>query len=712
MFKKDKSAKAITATDITSTVNDDAAEGGGDDGFVVIPTPGTADTDIITDILNGANITMPSLNSSHPDASNNSEQYWREYLKKYYYAQFLAHQLAYQLGDLDNKAKNFADIYNGSKMLHIAEENLVPSKHQYMRLVASNLGLVGYILFATEPEDNIDIKIIFRGTDIKSRTSIDRDVFEEGGAGSASFMENSNLILYQICKVIENIKSDNITKPLPISVTIAGHSLGGADAQNCFTIIMLAIAENLGYNEQDQKIDPAIASKINELAINKLRLFIYNSAGVPAATRDLSIDIAKFLYEQQANMHRPQIETYNYLVAGDVVQNTGEAYVLDNVPKEHAIVDVLYVKNTNMLQPSSVVKSLPLNIASTVFTPLKVVKFVTDLKDTAQQLQASKRLHTDKLLLQQNGSGNQENRLNFHPYSNNTELNQGRVYKLLREIKHPTINNLHAAGLCAFGSRRASTVSLLDNNISRYDSLILLIKAVHKLMHACQLNSNDKTQMQSWRNAATSSWSLSDKVWYNCLELLTKIHSGTDCQRLLTDLKTTLKATKNSHINSNISSELEKFLEQPSEKLAKKLKSACEQNNNSKSYYSKLKSQASTLVANGSLSDKVLVICKKFLSSTDSNKNYSQLQAELAEILKLHVNSGIYDALTKFLATDLNLQVTEQLSNASTVTNRSSPQIVAPVVMSRDRGDVASSSSNMPSSSTSPYIEMLSTKKK
>jgi uncharacterized membrane protein YheB (UPF0754 family) len=231
-------------------------------------------------------------------------------------------------------------------------------------------------------------------------------------------------------------------------------------------------------------------------------------------------------------------------------------------------------------------------------------------------------------------------------------------------------------------------------------------------MHACQLNSNDKTQMQSWRNAATSSWSLSDKVWYNCLELLTKIHSGTDCQRLLTDLKTTLKATKNSHINSNISSELEKFLEQPSEKLAKKLKSACEQNNNSKSYYSKLKSQASTLVANGSLSDKVLVICKKFLSSTDSNKNYSQLQAELAEILKLHVNSGIYDALTKFLATDLNLQVTEQLSNASTVTNRSNPQIVAPVVMSRDRRDVASSSSNMPSSSISPYIEMLSTKKK
>ncbi|MGI9214920.1 MAG: hypothetical protein ACR2HS_04605, partial [Gammaproteobacteria bacterium] len=255
----------------------------------------------------------------------------QRYAMKYYYGQFLAHTLAYELSKPEND--NFELLYSINKHKDVLQENGKFYKHNYVRLVVSNLGLVGYVLYPSSQvinDDNpLDIKIIFRGTNPKSIDSLSRDIYEVHGAGAFSFMQNKNLILHQICEIIDKIivKSEISSKEQqPINITIAGHSLGGADAQHCLVAIMQVISQSLGYvndgNSINKDIPSSIVDKFAKNRINKLRLFIYNSAGVPMSTKELSIKLADFLYsnkQKKSLLQNLDIESYNYLVTGDVV---------------------------------------------------------------------------------------------------------------------------------------------------------------------------------------------------------------------------------------------------------------------------------------------------------------------------------------------------------------------------------------------------------
>ncbi len=250
----------------------------------------------------------------------------RRHLQKYANGEFLAHHLAYQ--DLTTVPTQ-----------RVLEDDGSYREYHCTRLEVDNTGLVGYILVPTSVDENTtpDIKVIFRGT--KCAASVARDL-ELGGPGSISFARNRDAILQQINNAIKTFNTEHSPLLNPINISIAGHSLGGADAQNCLTAMMEAISQNNGLTDVDGNIP---AEKRNYFdTIKRLRLFDCNAGGVPETTEKRSADLAAFLAQKRAiEQTSVQIESYNQHVDGDGVQQTGEGHVLSNVPPSHAKVDVL-----------------------------------------------------------------------------------------------------------------------------------------------------------------------------------------------------------------------------------------------------------------------------------------------------------------------------------------------------------------------------------
>ena len=517
----------------------------------------------------------------------------QKYAMKYYYGQFLAHTLAYELSKPENDS--FALLYSIDKYKDVLQEDGKFYKHNYVRLVVSNLGLVGYILYpsaqvvnATNP---LDIKIIFRGTNPKSIDSINRDVYELHGAGAVSFMQNKNLILHEICETIDKIivKSEISSELQPINITIAGHSLGGADAQHCLVAIMQAISQSLGYvNDENsiiQDIPFSIVDKFSKYCINKLRIFIYNSAGIPIATKESSIQFANFLYlnkQKKSLFQNLDIESYNYLVTGDVVQQTGEAYILNDVPKEHAKVDILKMENINGVTDQQIIGLGVVSLSSLGSATLCGGSgwiITLCLFSATATLKGNKSVqgHTKKILLTPT-----DQEINYFSVNNGDVKGQEKVKEILikksraidfsQNIFTSIINSIYYAKNVLIGEsikfiyiNQPKVDIKLDNN---YKLLELTIKNVHELMYACQANTRNKQKsyygmLTYLRDKATSIWSLSDKVWYTCQAFLAEeIHHSNDYLQSFKLLQEELKAICSTfNNNSGIYTKLQAFLE-------------------------------------------------------------------------------------------------------------------------------------------------------
>lgn len=252
-------------------------------------------------------------------------------LKQFCSGEFLAHQVAYRAAK---------DITSYPAL--IIEEDASFREYNFTRLQTHNKGIAAYIAIPTKVTDqeqnqNIDIKVVFRGT--KSRSSLLRDL-EFGGAGSASFAVDRDKIISYINAAIEKINSRS-NKPKLISITVAGHSLGGADAQNCVTALAQAISENYGYSvEQKNSIPQEFRTQFGY--IKQIKLLTYNSAGVTKDIAEHSIKLAAFLANKREKMKTPvKLQAFYQLVGGDGIQQTGEANIFNNVPKEHVEVHVL-----------------------------------------------------------------------------------------------------------------------------------------------------------------------------------------------------------------------------------------------------------------------------------------------------------------------------------------------------------------------------------
>ncbi len=217
-----------------------------------------------------------------------------EILKHYKDIEVLAHTFSYQAEDLDLSAphKPFAD-----EISFAVERGVAPFN-----------GLVFYILSPTHPSDN-EIKILFRGT--RCFGSILRDL-EAYAPGHYTFQNSLPHLLSAFSKALQaTCKSHNT-----VSVSICGHSLGAADAQNfCAALVRnIKLCHELDGDHVDS--DDAAAYK----KIKTLRLSGFNAPGITHAVAQAALTDLKILRQHDLL----NVECYWLLAGGDLVQQVGQ----------------------------------------------------------------------------------------------------------------------------------------------------------------------------------------------------------------------------------------------------------------------------------------------------------------------------------------------------------------------------------------------------
>lgn len=263
------------------------------------------------------------IKKTHLEAIKATQTYFTQYAG----FEFQAHHLAYQ------------DLAHNT-IIKVLETDGTSGDYIVHRL--TNMqgveGLKGHVLIPKNPKAfGNDIKVIFRGT--ASASGAHRDIFETNGAGTETFEAERENFIAQINTIVKDFNANNNKNRGPISLTVAGHSLGGADAQNCTAALMDAIAQNNGLHSDVVVPEPKRSALT---AISTLRVFTKNSAGITLKTANRTNDVAAYLAKCRSTGQTDlTIESYNLQVHGDVVQQTGEAHLLSNVSSELAKVDVM-----------------------------------------------------------------------------------------------------------------------------------------------------------------------------------------------------------------------------------------------------------------------------------------------------------------------------------------------------------------------------------
>jgi hypothetical protein len=208
------------------------------------------------------------------------------------------------------------------------------------KIITGHNGLVGYMLISTDPL-NPKIDIVWRGTYDQASASIN---LQADSAGDASYKEASKRIILQINAAVEYLTSQT---EQPITISISGHSLGGALAQYCLTDIMQALVQNNCLdNIKDNphaRYKEEYIKNIQELAINdkfavqdithlnlnnihKLELGAFNSTGVSEAVYNDAHYYSEYLQNNfyAGKKHRFSINADYVINSRDGVQQTGK----------------------------------------------------------------------------------------------------------------------------------------------------------------------------------------------------------------------------------------------------------------------------------------------------------------------------------------------------------------------------------------------------
>lgn len=198
-----------------------------------------------------------------------------------------------------------------------------------VRLVTQTPGIIAQVLVSP---NSGKMKVLFRGTSDGATGKADLEI---GGPGFESFKQDRDAILSQINNIVGRFGIND--------VTITGHSLGGALAQQCQQSMIDAAAQNKGM-PSDPSFHIPVACRNHLSAISNLSGYFYNSAGVAHSLRNRNEEALKFLANNNSNL---KVSGNYFLVGGDLVQQTGETSIFANVPKEHALVSVAKINNGN-----------------------------------------------------------------------------------------------------------------------------------------------------------------------------------------------------------------------------------------------------------------------------------------------------------------------------------------------------------------------------
>lgn len=257
-------------------------------------------------------------------------------------AELLAHTVPYTL----------AKAYDSTLSISIFDADGEIRNYTVTEIETKNPAIVGYILAGTG--DNPRVHVVFRGT--ADGASTVRDL-EYGGAGQESFNAEKDLILSQVDSVIRKRANEwNQPNELKIKLSISGHSLGGADAQNCFVAITDVLSKLHGHKrvmdrlrDGTEGIKKTLISRANgKLAtashspltvIDSIELNHVNSAGVTHDAAKRCNKAAVYLVKSGVKIHLRALR-----VGGDGCQQTGQTNVLADIADEKiATIDLLKV---------------------------------------------------------------------------------------------------------------------------------------------------------------------------------------------------------------------------------------------------------------------------------------------------------------------------------------------------------------------------------
>lgn len=288
-------------------------------------------------------------------------------LTKFASAEHLAHTVPYEL----------ASGHNPNEPVIIFDADGGVREYKVTKIQTKDAGICGFILTGKEADNNT-VHVVFRGT--ADGASVRRDL-EYGGAGQTSFNAEKALITSQILSKVADRSRATDKK---VNVVISGHSLGGADAQNCANAILEEMADHYTHAHKDKQLaqlNPV--SRINHLTINHV-----NSGGVSMQTANTSKHNAEI-----AAKHGVKINLCALKVAGDGIQQTGQTNIFSDVPDNVAHVEVLKVKSGT----NGWLRYTYLTIAAAIMSKLSSVATV-GLKDAYSTYKAHTQLNFSKEL--------------------------------------------------------------------------------------------------------------------------------------------------------------------------------------------------------------------------------------------------------------------------------------------------------------------------
>jgi hypothetical protein len=235
--------------------------------------------------------------------------------RRVYSASHLARVVAYELDE-------YSIIEQNESTINVLDDDGVDRKYKIKFIYTGCLGLVSYILTAVDPE-NLRVHLVFRGS--KDAPAWCRAT-EAGAPGHMSFFADRDIILNELCFTLASLANNEKR----VNLFISGHSLGGADAQNCATAIMIAMGQ---IDQHNQEYD-----SFKQLAnILRITINLANPAGITALKATECKLHAKYLTQQMGVSLRIMF----MITAGDAVPQSGESHILFDCSDEIAQIELV-----------------------------------------------------------------------------------------------------------------------------------------------------------------------------------------------------------------------------------------------------------------------------------------------------------------------------------------------------------------------------------
>ena len=288
----------------------------------------------------------------------------------YTYASFemIAHVIAYDLAIHKNP---------GSVAYNVLDDDGQCRIYRPIKILTKNQGIVCFALIPDElTNDNSRMHVLFRGT--HDFLSVLRDL-ESAGPGHQSFFDEREGFLQQLNGHVGNVYQRTGQK---VKLSVSGHSLGGADAQNASATIIKAMAHNRDDLHDVPMYEQKFAQKIrhNLVHVAELNIAHLNSVGVTKQIAQECTYDATFLAAVSTPENKISINLHALRVENDRVQKTGQTNILSDIDCRAAKVDVLYVKATDVAADNDYSSEGFLSFLGRMLLQ-GITKFITQLKD-------------------------------------------------------------------------------------------------------------------------------------------------------------------------------------------------------------------------------------------------------------------------------------------------------------------------------------------